>query len=147
MGYKSIVCAVSGSPYSLKAAEHAAALAKQDGASLAFVYAVDATFFPGGVGMGASRHTAEESLERIAVHILESAAEAALGQGIEPRKIARKGPVMDVLRKVVAEERADLLVLGHEHRTFFEKYLFKGDVEDDVKELERQIGAKVIVVG
>ena len=144
MGYTSIVCAVSGSEHSLKAAAHAAALAKKDGASLACVYAVDVTFLQG--GLGASRHVAEESLEHLAIHILDGAEQAALAMGIKPKRIVRKGPVMEVLRQVVAEEKADLLVLGHEHRTFFEKLLFKGDVEDDIKELERQIGAGVTVV-
>ena len=146
MRYTSIVCAVTGSQHSMEAAARAAALAKKDGANLAYVYAVDSTFLQGGMGMGASRHMAEESLEHIAVHILNSAAQVALDQDIQPKKIVRKGPVMEVLRTVVAEEHADLLVLGHEHRTHFEKFLFKGDVEDNVLELKRQTGAEVMVI-
>jgi hypothetical protein len=47
---------------------------------------------------------------------------------------------------VVMEEKADLLVLGHEDRSFFEKLMFKGNVEDHVEELKQQTGTAVTVV-
>jgi hypothetical protein len=46
----------------------------------------------------------------------------------------------------VQEEKADLLILGHEDRTFFEKALFKGNVEDHLEELKKQTGAEVTVI-
>ena len=36
--------------------------------------------------------------------------------------------------------------VGHEDRTFFEKTLFKGSVEDHVEELKKQTGAEVTVI-
>ena len=59
-----------------------------------------------------------------------------------PKKIVRRGTVLEVLKQVVQEEKADLLVLGHEERTFFEKALFKGNVEDHVEELKTTDGRR-----
>jgi hypothetical protein len=65
---------------------------------------------------------------------------------VAPRKILKKGPVLDVLKQVVQEEKADLLILGHEDRTFFEKTLFRGSVEDHLEELKKQTGVEVTVI-
>ena len=144
MEYRNIVCGVTGSAHAQKAALEAATLAKRHNANLIYVYAVDITFLRGGF-MLPHQHV-EESLEMLGNHILELAAQIALTQGVTPKKILRRGTVLEVLKTVVREEKADLLVLGHEQRTFFEKALFKGSVEDHVQELKQQTGVDVNVV-
>ena len=62
------------------------------------------------------------------------------------KKILKKGLVLGVLIQVVQEEKADLLVLGHEPRTFFEKAIFDGNVEDHLELLKKQTGAEVKVI-
>jgi nucleotide-binding universal stress UspA family protein len=89
---------------------------------------------------------AEDSLMHLGSHTLEHVAKLAESQGVSAKKVVRKGPVLEVLRAVIAEEKADLLVLGHENRTFFEKAFFKGDVEDHVQELKEQTRAEVTVI-
>ena len=79
-------------------------------------------------------------------HILERAEESAAAQGVTPRKVIRSGAVLEVLKQVIQEEKADLLMLGHEDRSFFEKILFGGEVEDHVQELIKQTGVSVQVV-
>jgi nucleotide-binding universal stress UspA family protein len=123
----------------------AAVLAKEHNARLTYVYAVDVGFLTSGVG-GMSTGIAEEGLDHLGSHILEYAEQLAKSQGVTPKKVVRRGAVLGVLKGVVAEEKADLLVLGHEKRTFFEKSLFKGSVEDHVQELEQQTRVKVSVV-
>jgi nucleotide-binding universal stress UspA family protein len=146
MGYTSIVCGVTGSAHSQKAALQAALLAKENNASLVYVYAVDATFMRGGITVELTPGCVEDALEKLGDHIVAMAEEIASTQGIIPKKIVRRGSVLEVLRKVVLEEKADLLVLGHENRTFFEKAFFKGDVEDHINELKQQTGVEVNVV-
>jgi nucleotide-binding universal stress UspA family protein len=145
MGYTSIVCGVTGSAHAQKAALEAAALAKRDNARLTYVYAVDVGFLKGSVG-GMSSGLAGEGLERLGEHILDYAVELAQSQGVTPKKIIRRGAPLEVLKQVVQEEQADLLVLGHEERSFFEKALFKGEVEDHVEELKQRTGAEVTVI-
>lgn len=145
MAYTSIVCGVTGSAHAQKAALEAAALAKRDNAKLTYVYVVDVGFLRGSVG-GMSSGIAGEGLERLGQHILGFAEQLAQSQGVTPKKIVRRGAVLEVLKQVVLEEKADLLVLGHEERTFFEKALFKGSVEDHAEELKQQTGTEVTVI-
>ncbi|MCU0586841.1 MAG: universal stress protein [Syntrophobacteraceae bacterium] len=145
MGYTSIVCGVTGSAHSQKAALEAAALARRHNARLTFVYAVDVAFLRSGVG-GLSVGLAGDGLERLGAHILQYAGELAQSQGVTPKTVVRRGAVLQVIKDVLLEEKADLLVLGHEERTFLDKALFKGSVEDHLEELRQQTGTEVTVI-
>lgn len=143
MTYHCIVCGVTGSAHAQGAALEAATLAKQQNARLVYVYAADISFLKGGL----AGHTGVvDSLVRMGEHILDMAVELAVAQGVQPKKVVRKGPVMEVLKAVVLEEKADLLMLGHEKRTFFEKAMFRGEVEEHIKELESKTGVVVKIV-
>jgi nucleotide-binding universal stress UspA family protein len=146
MGYKTIVCGVTGSAHAQKAALEAAVMAKDNNADLVYVYAVDTNFFKKGIAVELTSDFIDQTLSHLGEHILELAEQLAHSQGVKPKKIVRVGPVLDVLQSVVTEEKADLLVLGHENRTFFEKALFKGEVEDHVDELKKRTGAEVSIV-
>lgn len=146
MAYKVIVCGVTGSAHSQKAALEAALLAGRDNARLIYVYAVDDEFFRTGRAVELSHHAIADSLERLGTHIVDHAVTIAQTQGVGAEGKIVRGSALEVLRKVVAEEKADLLVLGHEKRTFLEKALFKGEVEDHVEELKKQTGVEVNVV-
>lgn len=146
MGYKSIVCGVTGSEHAKKAALEAAVLAKESGAELTYVYAVDLTFLKGGKTGSATSREVEQSLENLGRHILDFAEQIASAQDVTPGKVIMKGPVQEVLRKVILEHKADLLLLGHEERTFLEKFLTEGDVEDHIEKLKKETGVDVTVV-
>jgi nucleotide-binding universal stress UspA family protein len=124
----------------------AARLARQDGAELVYVYAVDLEFLAGGRMGSLSQDVIGTSLMTLGGHVLDYAEQIVASQGVKPKKIVRRGKVLDVLKQVVVEEKADLLVLGHEKRTFFEKALFKGDVEDHIQELKAQTGTEVKII-
>lgn len=146
MAYKVIVCWVTGSAQSEKAALESAVLAGRDGARLIYVYAVDDDFFRAGSAIELSHRAVADSLEHLGKHILEHAAEIAKARGVDAEGRTVRGSALEVLRGVVAEENADLLVLGHEKRTFLEKVLFKGEVEDHTEELKKQTGVEVKLV-
>jgi nucleotide-binding universal stress UspA family protein len=145
MKYSSIVCGVTGSAHSQKAALEAAVLARQHNTRLTYVYAVDIAFLKAGIG-GLSTSLAEDGLDHLGNHILNYAEQLAQSQGVIPKKIVRRGKILEVLKQVLLEEKADLLILGHEPQTFFEKALFKGSVEDHVAELKKQTGAEITVI-
>ncbi|MFP5213756.1 MAG: universal stress protein [Acidobacteriota bacterium] len=146
MGYKKIVCGVTGSAHAQKAALEAARLAKENCAELVYVYAVDSTFARGGMAVELSHEYVDESLERLGGYILDHASELARTQGVVPKKVVKRGAVMDVLKEVVKAEGADLLMIGHEGRSFFDKVFKKGDVEDDPVELKKIAGVDVSIV-
>lgn len=145
MAAKSIVCGVTGSDASHLAARQAARLAKEDGAALTFVYAVDAGFLHG-LTIQLRAEYAESALLPVGRHILQDAVAIAAQEGVTARSELRKGKVLDVIKQVVAETGSDLLVLGDEGRTFTEKVLFGGEVLDHVNELQEQTGARVLIV-
>jgi nucleotide-binding universal stress UspA family protein len=145
MAYKRIVCGVTGSEHSQKAAQVAARLAKEHGAALVYVYAVDTNFLKG-MTVELTPDFADKALEHLGGHILERAEQISLAEGVTPKKILRSGSVLEVLKQVLAEEKADLLIIGHEDRSFFEKVLFKGEVEDHIQELINQTGVSVQVI-
>lgn len=146
MGYRKIVCGVTASAHSQKAALVAARLAKESGAELIYVYAVDLTFLAGGNTGCLSTDVVRKSLEDMGVQIMESADKIAASQDMESKKVLKEGPVLDVLKEIIMEEKADLLVLGHEERTSFEKALFKGDAEEHARELQARTGAEIIII-
>lgn len=146
MVYGTIVCGVTGSPNAQKAALEAAVLAKRDGAKLIYVYAVDDSAFRTGRLVELGTQSIDESLENLGVHILNHVEVIAKTQGVSPEKILRKGAVLDVLKQVITENKADLLVLGHEDRSYFDRMLYKGSVGDRIQELQEQTGVEVSVI-
>lgn len=146
MVYKKIVCGVTASAHSQKAALEAARLAKEHRAELIYVYAIDLDFLASGRTGSLTEDVVAGSLRKVGEAIMELAAQIAESQGVKPRRIVQRGKVLDVLRRVMTEENADLLVIGHEKRTFLEKALLKGTVEDHVQELKVQLGAEVKII-
>jgi nucleotide-binding universal stress UspA family protein len=146
MAYKKIVCGVTASAHSQKAALEAARLAKQHGAELVYVYAVDLSFLKGGKLGSLSQDVIAQSIEKLGRQIVDLAEQIAAPEGVKTEKIVRRGTVLEVLGQVMSEQKADLLVLGHEERTFFEKHLFEGSVEDHIQELKARTGAEVTVI-
>jgi nucleotide-binding universal stress UspA family protein len=146
MAYKKIVCGVTASAHSQKAALEAARLAKQHGAELVYVYAVDLSFLKGGKLGSLSQDVIAQSIEKLGRQIVDLAEQIAASEGAKTEKIVRRGTVLEVLGQVMSEQKADLLVLGHEERTFFEKHLFEGSVEDHIQELKARTGAEVTVI-
>lgn len=145
MNQKSIVCAVTGSEASQRAAREAASLAKERGASLVLVYAVDASFLQG-MTVELRPEFAEKSLEHIGGHILERMQEIAREEGVEAKAILRRGQLLEVLKDVALEYQSDMLVIGKEESAFFNKVLFKEQVRDHVKELRERTGVEVMLV-
>ncbi len=141
-----IVCGVTGSEASLNAASHAARMAKERNAQLVYVFAIDLRFLDG-MAIELSGHVAAEALRQVGATILERAASVAHAYAVTPKNVLREGPVLQVLKDVVREERATVLVIGRDPHSFFEKVVFKRDwVEDHIQELKAETGVDVVVV-
>ncbi len=145
MGYNKIVCGVTCSEASARAAARAAHLAKEHGAELIYLNVVDSTFLKG-ITVSSRPHHAEDALLHFGDHCLQYALEIANVLGVDARTTTRRGRVYIVIREFILEEGADLLVIGHEQRTFFERFLLNGEVEKHAERLRQETGVDVIVV-
>ncbi|MRR37600.1 hypothetical protein EG829_23685, partial [bacterium] len=89
MGYRKIICGVTASAHSQKAALEAARLAKESGAEIIYDYAVDLTFLASGNTGSLSADVVRKSLENLGDQILELAEKIAASQGMESKKVLR----------------------------------------------------------
>lgn len=146
MKYKCIVCGVTGSAHAQKAALEAATLAKKENATLIFVYAVDASFLEGSLMAEVSGGHVQDALVKLGNHILDHAEELIRPLGVVPKKVVKRGVPLQVLQEVVLEEKADLLMIGHEERTRIERKLTKGEVEKHIASFKKATGVEVTIV-
>jgi nucleotide-binding universal stress UspA family protein len=105
-----ILCATRGGEGSHRTQDAAAALARERGDELLFVYIVDTSFL---------NHTAaplvvdvEGRLERMGRFQLTMAQERVADQGVQARVLIRHGRLRTELAAAAQEEGADLIVLG-----------------------------------
>jgi nucleotide-binding universal stress UspA family protein len=105
-----ILCATRGGEGSHRTQDAAAALARERGDELLFVYIVDTSFL---------NHTAaplvvdvEGRLERMGRFQLAMAQERVADQGVQARVLIRRGRLRTELAAAAQEEGADLIVLG-----------------------------------
>ncbi len=92
MGYKKIVCMVTGSVNKFKAALEAAHIANENQGNLIYVYAVDGAFLRSGLKGKMDREITEkeEALERLGHSSLNLAEEIAVAKTYSPEKFSRR---------------------------------------------------------
>ncbi len=137
-----ILCATRGGEASIRTQEHAIALAKERGARLVFVFALDVAFLDKFVAPHV--HAVDDEIEHMAEFLLALARDRAEKEGIEADYVVREGALADVLVKVAREVGATLIVLGRpreSHVTTLE-YL----QHELLPYLERKTGAEVLLV-
>jgi nucleotide-binding universal stress UspA family protein len=137
-----ILCATRGGVGSYKTQDAAAALAKQRGDELLFIYVVDTTFL---------NHTAaplvvdvEARLAKMGRFQLTMAQERAAAQGVQAQTLVRRGPLRTELSAAARELAVDLIVLG---RPVDQGALFDQDaLQSLASTLEREAGIEVLIL-
>jgi nucleotide-binding universal stress UspA family protein len=126
---KSIVCGVTASMRSQRAASDAAVLAAETGAKLTYVHVVEIPSLSERFADRLTRAFKEAILVETGIQILVNAERIAKARGITPDKYLKKGEFTTCLRDVMEECDSDLLVLGGRTGTIFESLGFdKGNV-------------------
>jgi nucleotide-binding universal stress UspA family protein len=128
VSYKLIVIAVDGSPPALKAAGHAAMLAKLTGASLKVIYVVDTHV---AFQLGTYQQLAMETLEQDGVRAVAEAVQIAGDAGVSADGEVLSGSPRTVIVDWAKENDASLIVVsshGYSRLT----YLLIGSVADYV---------------
>ncbi len=145
--YKKIAVATDGSKLSLKAASKGMELAKLFHAELKIVYVIDQRvfFFPHEV----QELTAEnpyfsilETLRSNAQSVLDSLEKEAGRDGLKIETFIREGSVIDEIVKFVAQNKADILVMGAHGQTGE----MRGIVGSTTQALVASIPASMLIV-
>ncbi len=139
-----IVCAIRGSEASRRTQERAIALVRERGASLIFLFVVDAAF----VRM-TNKDLADvvaDELERLGRRLLSVAQARAREQGIDAEVAVRHGDVQQAVGNFLREVNAGTLVIGAP-RSGAEHPAFDPAALDEFAErLRASIGVEVIIV-
>ena len=129
VSYKLIVIAVDGSPSSLKAADHAAMLAKLTGARLKIIYVVDTHItFQLGTYQQLAMETLEQDGERAVAEVAQIAKEVGVGE-VDGEVLS--GSPRTVIVDWAKENDASLIVVSS-HGYSRITYLLIGSVADYV---------------
>lgn len=112
--YRTILCAVDGSPLSYDAARHAFAIARQSSGTVVLVYVVDSH---AAYRLGVHQIEALRELEREGREILAGVAREAARYGAHVKQVIRRGiPGIELIACTVIES-ADLVVVGAHSRS------------------------------
>ncbi len=96
-----ILCATRGGEASIRTQERAIALAKERGARLVFVFALDVAFLDKFVAPHV--HAVDDEIEHMAEFLLALARDRAEKAGVEASYVVKEGALADVLVKVARE--------------------------------------------
>lgn len=137
-----ILCATRGGEGSYRTQDAAAALARERGDDLLFIYIVDTSFL---------NQTAaplvvdvEARLERMGLFQLTVAQERVAAQGVETQTLVRRGRLSTELAAAAREVGADLIVLGRPVNQG--AVLTEATLQSLASFLEKEAGVKVLVV-
>ncbi len=133
LGFKSIVVATDGSPYSLAAASEAIGLAKRNGSELTVIAIVPAEIAtPTDIDftMNQRELIAEKEMHN-AEKNAKAVKEAAQKEGVSVKAFVMSGKPADAIIQIAGERKADLIVLGSHGRTGIERLLM-GSVAERV---------------
>jgi nucleotide-binding universal stress UspA family protein len=124
--YSKLLVGIDGSGYSLKAADHAIAIARLNGARLLVVHVVPSEDRIKGYYSDKGTSTSEDLSQNNIVNswfenIKQKAQKA--GVGMETRKISSGYTVGQVLVDLAEKEKVDLIVVGTKGTTGFKKLL------------------------
>jgi nucleotide-binding universal stress UspA family protein len=130
--YKKILVPVDGSTSSLRGLDEAIKLAKESGASLCLVHAVNEFFVDMGFGSGVITPELIAALREGGATILNSAASKARERGVKPETalLDRLGTsVAELILKQAKEWQADLIVMGTHGRRGLSRLALGSDAE------------------
>jgi nucleotide-binding universal stress UspA family protein len=108
---KKILCATRGGEASRRTQDAVIAKAKEEGASVLFLYVVDVEFLKL-TARGVRPDVVATEMEHMGEFLLAMACERAAAQGVEADLCIRHGPLIEALESAAREEGADAIAFG-----------------------------------
>jgi nucleotide-binding universal stress UspA family protein len=137
-----ILCATRGGEASYRTQDAVIAKAKEEGASLLFLYVVDLEFLKQ-TTRGVCLPVMQQEMERMGEFLLVMACERAAGQGVEAQPILRPGPLVEALKDAARQEDVTMVALG---RPAEESRFQLSKLEQLAEEIERDTGVETRII-
>lgn len=108
---KKILCPTRGGEASLRTQDKVIAMAKEEGATILFLYVVDVEFLKL-TARGTRPDVVTTEMEHLGEFLLALACERAAAQGVEAEMCLRHGPLVEALESAAREEDVDAVAFG-----------------------------------
>jgi nucleotide-binding universal stress UspA family protein len=140
---KKILCATRGGEASRSTQDKVIAMAKEEGASILFLYVVDVEFLKL-TARGVRPDVVATEMEHMGEFLLAIACERAAAQGVEADMCLRHGPLVEALESAAREEGADAIAFGRPvgHDSSFSL----SDLEELAAQIEKDTGIKAYII-
>lgn len=140
---KKILCATRGGEASQRTQDAVIAMAKEEGATILFLYVVDVEFLRL-TARGVRPDVVTTELEHMGEFLLALACERAGAQGVEAEPCLRHGPLIEALESAAREEGADAIAFGRP--TGLDSSFSLTDLENLAAKIEEDTGIKTYIL-
>ena len=140
---KKILCATRGGEASRRTQDAVIAMAKEEGASVIFLFVVDVEFLRL-TARGVRPDVVATELEHMGEFLLAIACERAAAQGVQAESCVRHGSLVEALESTAVEEGADAIAFGRPAGP--ESSFSLTDLERLAARIEEDTGIKAYIV-
>jgi len=138
-----ILCATRGGEASRKTQDAVIAMAKEQGATILFLYVVDVEFLRL-TARGVRPDVVSTEMEHMGEFLLAMACERAAAQGVEAEACLRHGSLVKALESAAREEGADAIAFGRPAGP--DSSFALADLEELAAQIEEDIGIKSYIL-
>ncbi len=140
---KKILCATRGGEASRRTQEAVIAKAKEEGASVLFLFVVDLEFLKL-TARGVRLDVVSKEMEHMGEFLLAMACERAAAQGVEAEMCIRHGRLVEALESAARDEGADAIAFGRPAGP--ESSFSLADLERLTAELQETLGIETYII-
>ncbi len=140
---KKILCATRGGEASRQTQEAVIAMAREQGASVLFLFIVDVEFLKL-VTQGVRPDIVATELEHMGRFLLAIACERAAAEGVPAEICIRHGPLVEALESAALDEGADAIVFGRPAGP--DSSFSLADLERLAAKIEKDTGVKAYIL-
>ena len=140
---KKILCATRGGEASRRTQDAVIAMAKEEGASILFLFVVDVGFLKL-TARGVRPDVVTAEMEHMGEFLLAIACERAQSQGVKAEICLRHGSLVEALQSAAREEGADAIAFGRPAGA--ESSFSLTDLQDLAARIEEETGIKTYIL-
>jgi nucleotide-binding universal stress UspA family protein len=140
---KKILCATRGGEASWRTQDKVIAMAKEEGATILFLYVVDVEFLRL-TARGVRPDVVLAEMEHMGEFLLAMACERAAAQGVEAETCLRQGPLLEALESAARDEGADAIAFGRPAGP--ESSFSLADLEHLAARIEEDLGIRTYIL-